>query len=168
MGFACAVVIGLAGGAVGCGGGGRDAKTANVKAGNMPDGEEWRGVYFHPVFGYLHMIEQDTNIVGRWKRTDQSAWGEMSGTKMGNVVHFTWKEHKYGLVGPSSEIKGKGVFVYKMGDNKIGELDGQFGVDDSEVGSDWHCVKQQRMNPDLNSISGDMGGTAPPPASKWE
>ncbi len=57
---------------VACGGG--DAKSANITPGNMPDGETWTGVYYHPVFGYLHMVEQDNGVVGKWKRTDQSAW----------------------------------------------------------------------------------------------
>ena len=43
--------------------------------------------------------------------------------KTGNVLHFTWKEHKYGLVGPAAE-RGKGYFVYKAGENGIAELDG--------------------------------------------
>src|ERR1700722_12423995 len=97
----------------GCDSGG-GAKSAPVTPGDMPAGETWSGVYFHPVYGYLHMLEQDTNVVGKWKRADQSAWGELSGTKVGNVLHFQWKEHKYGLVGPAAESHGKGVFIYKM------------------------------------------------------
>jgi hypothetical protein len=151
----------------GCGGG-QGAKAANIPAGEMPSGETWTGVYFHPVYGRLHMVEQDTNVVGKWKRADSSAWGELSGTKVGNVLHFTWKEHKYGLVGPAAEAHGKGVFVYKMGSEKIAELDGQFGLNDDETGSDWHNVKQVRETPDLGSISGDLGGTAPAGAGKWD
>jgi hypothetical protein len=152
---------------VGCGGG-DGAKSANVTASDMPPGESWNGVYFHPVFGYLHLQEEGTSVVGRWKRADQSAWGELSGTKLGNVLHYTWKEHKYGLVGPAAETKGKGVFVFKLGPNDIPVLEGEYGLNDNETGSDWKCVKQQRMNPDLKSITGDMGGTAPPAAGKWE
>ncbi len=144
------------------------AKTANVPAGEMPTGESWTGVYFHPVYGYLHVTEEGSNVVGRWRRTDQSAWGEMSGTKTGNVLHYAWKEHKIGLVGPSATTEGKGYFVYKMNKENIAELDGQFGLNQDELGSDWHNVKQQRMNPDLKSISGDTGGVAPPAAGKWE
>jgi hypothetical protein len=147
---------------------GGSATAANIKPSGMPEGEQWTGVYFHPVYGYLHLVEQDTNIIGKWKRADQSAWGELSGTKNGNVFHFTWKEHKYGLVGPAAEQHGKGVFVFKIGGNKIPELDGQFGLNDDEVGSDWHNVKQQNVKPDLQSITGDLGGTAPAGAGKWD
>lgn len=144
------------------------AKHAQVTAGSMPEGESWNGVYYHPVFGNLHMLEEGSNIIGRWKRSNQSAWGELSGTITGNVVHFQWKEHQVGMVGASSTTTGRGYFVYKMGKEGIAELDGGYGMNQDEVGSDWHCVKQQRMNPDLKSISGDTGGIAPPAAGHWD
>lgn len=149
-----------------CGPGG-SAKSANVVAKDMPDGESWLGVYFHPTFGYLHLVEEDQNVIGKWQRTDKSAWGRLSGTKTGNVLHFTWEEHKYGLVGPSATVKGRGYFVYKKpGD--IAELDGEYGLDDSEVGSDWHQVKQLRMMPDLNSITGDTPGGSGTPSGGFD
>ena len=147
----------------GCGG--PDGKTANVVAGDMPAGESWTGVYFHPVFGNLHIVEEGNNVVGKWQRTDKSAWGELSGTKVGNVMHFQWTEHKYGLVGPSASVKGKGYFVYKMGPDNIAQLKGEYGIDQDEVGSTWDCVKQMNgkvpAQPDLNSITGETpGGSA--------
>lgn len=146
--------------AAGCGDG-NEPKTAKVASGPMPEGETWTGVYFHRVFGYLHLQEAGANVVGRWKRTDQSHWGELSGTITGNVLRYTWKEHKIGMVGASATTKGKGYFVYKVNKENIGELHGQFGLNDSEVGSDWKNVKQLRMPPDLKSIGGDAEGVAP-------
>jgi hypothetical protein len=147
-------------------------KVATVKASDMPEGESWSGVYFHPVFGYLHMVENGTTIVGKWKRADQSKWGEMSGTKVGNLVHFSWKEHTYGLIGPSAELHGKGLFVYRVeevNNHKTPKLDGQFGLDQDEVGSTWNCIKQERMEPKLESITGDNSATgAPPAAGNWD
>lgn len=144
----------------GCGDG-KDAKSAKVASGPMPEGETWTGVYFHPVYGYLHMIEEGTNVVGRWKRADQSKWGELSGTKGGNVLHYTWKEHTVGMVGASATTHGKGYFQYKMDKEDRPVLDGQFGLNEDEVGSDWHNVKQARMQPDLKSIGGDSEGIKP-------
>ena len=147
-------------GLVGCGDG-AEAKTAKVASGPMPEGESWQGVYFHPVYGYLHMIEEGSNVVGRWKRADQSRWGELSGTKGGNVLHYTWKEHTIGMVGPSATVHGKGYFVYKMDKEDRPMLDGQFGLNEDETGSDWHNVKQARMTPDLKSIGGEGEGIKP-------
>ncbi len=146
--------------AVGCGDG-EGAKSAKVSSGPMPEGESWTGVYFHPVFGYLHMQEEGTNVVGRWKRTDHSHWGELSGTVSGNVLRYTWREHKVGMVGASATTQGKGYFVYKVNKENIGELDGEFGLNDAEVGSNWKNVKQLRMPPDLKSIGGDSEGVTP-------
>jgi hypothetical protein len=138
---------------VGCGGPG--AKFQNIKAGEMPAGESWVGVYYSPVYGYLHLTEQEGNIAGRWKRTDSSHWGEMSGTVEGNVLHYSWKEHSYGAVGPSGDSKGTGYFVYAKGNNNIPEIKGQYSVDEQETSADWNCVKQMNMKPDPTSITGD-------------
>ena len=105
------ISLGLA--ALGCGGG-NEPKTAKVTAGDMPSGQEWSGVYYNQQFGHLHLIEEGTNVVGRWKRTDQSHWGELSGTKQGNLLRFSWKEHKVGMVGASADTEGRGYFVYTV------------------------------------------------------
>ena len=139
----------------------QDAKHAKIPSGPMPENETWTGVYFHPVYGYLHMVEEGSNVVGRWKRADQSKWGELSGTKAGNVLHYTWKEHTVGMVGASATTHGKGYFQYKMDKEDRPILDGQFGLNEDETGSDWHNVKQARMNPDLKSIGGDSEGIKP-------
>src|ERR1700744_2686739 len=120
---------------------GEPPKFGNIKAGEMPQGESWVGVYYNPVYGYLHVVEGDGNVTGRWKRTDSSHWGELSGTTEGNVMHFTWKEHQYGAIGPSSDVKGTGIFVYKTGESAP-ELDGQYALEDSDSVGKWHCVKQ--------------------------
>lgn len=138
--------------------GGPDTKHANVKPGPMPEDQEWAGVYFHPVYGYLHLNEEGANVVGRWKRADQSAWGELSGTKQGNLLRYTWKEHKIGMVGASSTVHGKGYFVYKMDAEGRPVLEGEYGLNDEDSGSDWRQMKQPRMQPDLKSIGGDAEG----------
>lgn len=170
VGALTALALGAMGGVVACGNKAGAGSAANVQAGAMPDGESWVGVYFHPVFGFLHLEEQSDHVVGKWKRADQSAWGEMSGTRQGNVVHFTWKEHKIGMVGPSADSHGKGVFVYKIGANSIPELDGSYGVDENEVGSTWNQIKQKNMKPDLASIPGrpDLAVPVGGAGGKWE
>jgi hypothetical protein len=158
-----AFVVGATSLVAGCGSGGGPA-TANVQAGSLPDGESWQGVYFNQVFGYLHIMDQGDHFVGRWKRTDGGKWGEMSGTVTGNVVHFTWKEHTYGMTGPSATRGGKGYFVYKMGANNIAELKGEYGNGADETGAEWNLVKQKGMKADLDSIKGDVGATDVPAA----
>jgi hypothetical protein len=170
---ACILGVALSTGALACGcGGGQTAKFAQVKAGEMPSGETWVGVYYNQVYGYLHIIQQEGNIVGRFKRTDGSHWGELSGTAEGNVMHFTWKEHKYGGVGPSADSHGSGQFVYKLSadaDKKAPpELDGQYALDDSNDIGDWHCVKQVNMKPDLDSINGKTNDNMGVTPDQWK
>lgn len=167
IGLATAAGVVTAGGALVACGGQEGAKFANVKPGEMPADQTWVGVYYNPVYGYLHVVDNGGNIVGRWKRTDASSWGELSGTAEGNVLHYSWTEHKYGAIGPSSDLHGSGVFVYKMGNDKFGELDGQYAIDgQSDIGN-WHCVKQNNIKPDLNSINGDNPAETPPTQDKW-
>ncbi|MGD0678039.1 MAG: hypothetical protein ABSC94_21710 [Polyangiaceae bacterium] len=149
-------------------GGAQSAKfTVAQKSGELPAGQTWEGVYYNPVYGYLHVVGKEGNLVGRWKRTDSSHWGELNGTADGNVFRFTWTEHKIGAVGPSADAHGTGVFVYKVGENSIGELDGQYAVQDSDAVGDWHCIKQLNVKPDLNSINGDNPAAAAPP-DQWQ
>jgi len=158
---ATSVAIATSGFLVGACDAGTSPKTANIEPGPMPAGESWNGVYFHPIYGYLHLVESGSRIVGRWKRTNQSHWGELNGTVSGNVLRYTWKEHQIGMVGPSATTQGKGYFVYKMDEEGRPILEGQFGLNDNDSGSDWNNVKQARMRPDLKSIGGDAEGVPP-------
>lgn len=123
----------------------------------MPEGEAWSGVYYHPVFGHLHLEEKDGTVVGRWRESDKGKWGELVGTAQGNVIRYTWKSHRYGIIGPAATTEGKGYFVYVIGKSKFPELEGKYGVGDLSFEGDWHCVKQVGKVPDIQSITGNPG-----------
>jgi hypothetical protein len=162
-----AVALAGAGGALpGCGGA-ATPKFGQITAGELPAGEAWPGVYYNEVYGNLNIEEQGGNIVGRWKRTNESAWGELNGTAEGNVLHFTWVEHKYGALGPSADVKGTGVFVYTKGE-AAGELKGQYAIQDSQSVAKWDCVKQIGKKADIQSITGDNPTDAPTKGDKWQ
>lgn len=134
----------------------QSAKTSNVSAGEMPAGGDWTGVYYSPVYGYLHLIAEGNSISGKWRTADGGAWGEMHGTLTGDLMKFEWTEHKIGLVGPSATSKGRGYFKYttpKEGESH--ELVGEWGLKDDESGNSWKAVKQQNMRPDPNSVMPD-------------
>jgi hypothetical protein len=174
-GVGMAAVMAFAGAAlVGCGGGGAAAKFSGIKSSEMPEGETWDGVYYNPVYGYLHLVPNGENIVGRWKRADSSHWGELSGTAEGNVFRFSWTEHRYGAVGPSGDVKGAGVFVYYVPPKKEGqlkaapELDGKYALEESQDIGEWHCVKQLSVKPDLGSINGENPAEPASRGERWE
>jgi len=171
-GLAIALVVVCSGGALGaCGA--APAKFPQVKGTELPAGESWEGVYYNPVYGHLHLVPQGDSVVGRWKRTDSSHWGELSGTIDGNVFHFTWTEHRYGAFGPSGDTHGSGMFIYRLPPTKddsikpIAELDGKYALDDSNEIGDWHCVKQINLKPDLKSINGE-NPVEPAAKEQWQ
>ncbi len=129
---------------------------SNVKAGEMPPGGTWTGVYYSEIYGYLHLIRQGDDVEGRWRTTDGASWGELHGKVQGNLMRYTWKNHKIGLVGPASTQSGKGYFLYtRPHKGEADELHGQWGLDQSDSGNKWDCVKQKGMKPDFKSLLPD-------------
>jgi len=149
---------------LGCGPSKPPAKSANVSPGTMPDGGDWSGVYYSPLFGYLHLEAEGAGVKGRWMRPRKDQWGELEGTADGNLLKFEWSEYIDGLVGPNSKKSGRGYFVYKRpeGDNVDDVIAGEIGRGEDEVGTPWDAVKQRNVEPDLESIGGtgtsDVGG----------
>ena len=146
----------------------RGPKFAERQGGRAAGRRVWPGVYYNPVYGYLHMVQQGDNVVGRWKRTDASHWGELSGTAEGNVMHFTWTEHQYGAIGPSADIKGTGVVRLQEGRGRARARRASTRSTDSHSVGNWNCVKQIDKKPDLNSITGDNPTDAPTKGDKWQ
>ena len=140
------------------------AKTAQIQAGDMPDGADWSGVYFNELYGFLHVIQEGDKVNGKWQRPQKEKWGELHGTATGNVLRFDWTEYKTGVVGPNSQTSGKGYFKYSRpeGDNVDDRIDGEIGYGQDEVGNPWDGIKQRNVKPDLTSIggtgAGDIGG----------
>jgi hypothetical protein len=144
-----------------------EPKTANVVSTPMPGGDKWTGVYQHPVFGELHLVDDYGQVKGKWQRADKSAWGELTGKSDGNVLRFSWAETKYGFVGPAATRKGKGVFVFER-DEKFAYLKGQYGVGEDEIGSKWDNIRLNNRVPNLESITANLPGTAPVSGGNWE
>lgn len=146
-------------GSVACSsGGGEDAATAaNVKGGVMPDGAAWKGVYYSQVYGYLHIMEEGSNAVGRWRTAAGDKWGELTGTIEGDVLRYEWTEHTIGMVGPNATSSGRGYFKYSRpsGEFTNDEIKGEWGSGEDEVGGTWSAVKQKNQDPDFKSVMPD-------------
>lgn len=148
----------------GCKGGTTSAKTADVEPGPMPTAGSWTGVYYSPLFGHLHLVQEGNRVKGKWQRPRKGEWGELEGNADGNLVRFEWTEYVDGLVGPNSRKSGKGYFVYSRppGENVDDEIKGEVGRDEDEVGTAWEAIKQRNVDPDLAAIGGvgaaEVGG----------
>lgn len=147
-----------------CGGsGGSEPKFAQVKPHDMPEGGEWTGVYYSPVYGYLHLTKDGTSVSGRWLTTSGAAWGELHGSATGDVLRYSWTQHKIGQVGRAASSSGRGYFRYVVppGEHVNDELNGEWGTGQSDAGHPWEAVKQRNMMPDPDSVVPDRTDVAP-------
>ena len=130
---------------------------AKVKAGEMPEGEEWSGVYYSQTYGHLHLIEEGGEASAKWRTVNGDKWGEMAGEVNGDLFRFEWTEHTIGMVGPSATSKGRGYFKYIPSETGVDPptIKGEWGLGASEVGHKWTATKQPRQTPDPDSIQPD-------------
>lgn len=135
---------------------------ANVTPGPMPDGGNWRGVFYDQVYGYLHLLKSGNDVNGKWQTSAGDKWGELHGKVDGDLLTFDWVEHRVGMFGPAATSSGKGYFKYVVpkGENVDDELHGEWGLGDSNAGHTWKCVKQRNMEPDPNSVMPDETATS--------
>jgi len=151
-----AVLAPLALTALACGGSSNAPKLAHIKPGDMPENGDWSGVYFSPLYGYLHLVSEGENVHGAWRTASGEKWGEVHGSATGNVFRFEWTERVIGLVGPSSSRTGKGYFVYSIPkEGEAHEIKGEIGLGPDEKGEAWNAVKQTNMKPDPKSVAPD-------------
>lgn len=146
---------------VGCGPAPSGVQLAKVQAGSLPAGETFKGVWYNPVFGDLHMVPQGTAIVGKFKSQSSGVWGKVHGEISGDLIKFEWEEHKTGAIGPGSTRKGKGYFKFVPKEApEQPALRGEWGLGDNEVGGgDWDCIRQKDVEPKLESIGGEADPT---------
>lgn len=140
----------------GCAGDEKEVKHSTLKAGEMPMGGKWSGVYFSQVYGYLHLTEQGNAVTGAWRNAAGDKWGELAGEADGRLLKFEWTEHTIGAIGAGADRSGKGVFLYKIPNEKEPhEIVGEWGLGDNECCGKWDAVKQMNMEPDPKSVRPD-------------
>lgn len=149
------LVLALSGGLVACGPG-NEPKHADVQAGSLPAGEEWDGVYYSPLYGYLHLVSDNKSANGAWRTAAGDAWGELSGQCEGDLFKYEWTERKIGAIGADATKKGHGYFKYtKPKEGEAAKIVGEWGLDESDAGNKWEAVKQIRMEPKPESVKPD-------------
>jgi hypothetical protein len=151
------LLVSLAGfGVAGCGGSNGEPKMANVQPGSMPAGGEWTGVYYSPTYGMLHILAEGDNINGAWRTSAGDAWGELYGKADGDLLKYSWTEHKSGLIGEGATRSGNGYFKYTAPkENEPHEIVGEWGLGESDAGNTWSGIKQNNVEPDPQSVRPD-------------
>lgn len=150
------VALALGGAAVGC------SKpppptTASVRAGDLPPGGDWSGVFYSPLYGHLHLVKEGNSVSGKWRTAGGDKWGELHGEVTGDLLKYKWVEHKIGMVGPGATTEGHGYFKYIVpaDENENHEIKGEWGLERSEIGNTWEAVRQRNMLPNLSSVRPD-------------
>jgi hypothetical protein len=136
---------------IGCGGG----STANIDPGTMPENGTYSGVYFSPQYGEMHLVQNGTAVVGKFKKDERS--GKIQGEADGDVLRFEWTEYKAMVSNRPQETRGHGYFRYMI-DASNGDhvLKGRWGLnDDDSTGGEWNAYKSRTREPDLESLDGE-------------
>ena len=138
-----------------CGNSG-EVKHAQIKVGEMPANAEWQGVYYSPVYGYLHLLVDGKTAQGAWRTGGGDAYGELQGETDGDVLRYTWTQHKIGQVGAEAQSNGKGYFKYSVPkEGEAHKIAGEWGLGESDAGNSWEAVKQTNMQPNPASVKPD-------------
>jgi hypothetical protein len=148
-----AALIALVPLALACGG-----SSSNVKAGPMPDGGNYTGVYFSPQYGEMHMVQNGSAVHGKYKKDERT--GDIQGEADGNLLRFEWTEYKAMISNRPQKTVGRGYFHYIV-DPSNGDhiLKGRWGNGDDEAdGGEWNAYKSRNREPDLESFGGGDGG----------
>lgn len=144
-------------GTIGCSGGG--PKSPILKPGEMPEGASWKGVYYSPIYGNLHLVESGGELKGAWRTVAGDSWGELTGKAEGNLLRYEWVEHRIGMVGPSADRTGHGYFRYFRKRTETtkdpDQIEGEWGLGDSETGNAWKATLQTNLEPDPKSVKPD-------------
>jgi len=133
-----------------------EVKHAQIKAGEMPANAEWQGVYYSPVYGYLHVLVDGKTAQGAWRTGGGDAYGELQGEVDGDVLRYSWTQNKIGQVGAEAQSHGKGYFKYSVPkEGEAHKIAGEWGLGESDAGNTWDAVKQTNMQPNPDSVKPD-------------
>lgn len=137
---------------VGCG-----SSAPEIKAGNMPAGGNFSGVYYSPQYGTMNMIQNGNAVVGEYASDMRS--GKIQGEVNGDLMRFEWTENKAMVSNRATLTKGRGYFRYVI-DPANGDhvLKGEWGLGGQEIGGGpWNAFKAKNKEPKLTEKSSSGG-----------
>ena len=141
---------------VGCGGA---SGGGALKAGPMPEGGDFSGVYHSPQYGDMNLIQSGNSVIGEFKKDERD--GRINGSVEGNLMRFDFVERRALVSNRPMETKGKGYFRYMIDPaTKEHVLKGEWGLDDNMTGGGpWNAWKSLRSKPRLSGGSQSSGSS---------
>lgn len=137
-----------------CGGG-----SSNLRAGNMPEGGSFHGIWQSPQYGNMHLCESGAQVVGDYEKDERH--GRIQGTIQGDLMRFQWEERREMVVGRPTTTRGRGFFRIAKGNDNDWYFQGEWGHDAEETGGGpWNGVRMRRGNPTRCAASSDAQNTS--------
>lgn len=126
---------------LGCGG------SQKPKAGPLPQGAAFYGVWQSPQYGNMHLCQSGKKVIGDYVKHERR--GRIQGTVDGDLLTFQWEDHRELVQGVPQERRGQGYFRIEIGEDGDQYLKGEWGMDDEmSGGGPWNAVKLRRGEPD--------------------
>ncbi|MEM7434192.1 MAG: hypothetical protein AAF436_03500 [Myxococcota bacterium] len=129
------------GAALGCGG------AQMPKAGPLPQGATFYGVWQSPQYGSMHICQSGRQVIGDYAKHERS--GRIQGDLDGDLLTFQWEDKREMIAGHPKTRRGHGYFRIEIGEDGDQYLKGEWGLDEDYTGGGpWNAVKLRRGEPD--------------------
>ena len=126
---------------LGCGG------SQKPKAGPLPEGATFYGVWQSPQYGNMHLCQSGTQVVGDYVKNERA--GRIQGDIEGDLLLFQWEDRRELVVGKPQIRRGRGYFRIEFGEDGDQYIKGEWGMDeDLAGGGPWNAVKLRKGQPD--------------------
>jgi hypothetical protein len=136
--IAIALLLGVI---LGCGG------SQKPKAGTLPAGAAFYGVWQSPQYGNMHLCQSGKQVIGDYVKHERA--GRIQGEVDGDLLTFQWEDHRELVQGKPQVRRGRGYFRIQIGDDGDQYLKGEWGMEDElSGGGPWNAVKLRRGEPD--------------------
>jgi hypothetical protein len=135
--IALALLLGVI---LGCGG------SQKPKAGSLPQGATFYGVWQSPQYGNMHLCQSGKQVIGDYVKHERV--GRIQGDVEGDLLVFQWEDRRELVSGKPQVRRGRGYFRIEIGEDGDHYVKGEWGMDDLTGGGPWNAVKLRRGQPD--------------------
>lgn len=126
---------------LGCGG------SQMPKAGPLPQGATFYGVWESPQYGNMHLCQSGNKVIGDYVKHERA--GRIQGDVDGDLLIFQWEDRRELVAGKPQVRKGRGYFRIQIGEDGDQYIKGEWGMDDElSGGGPWNAVKLRKGDPD--------------------
>ena len=126
---------------LGCGG------SQKPKAGPLPEGATFYGVWQSPQYGNMHLCQSGKQVIGDYVKHERA--GRIQGNVDGDLLVFQWEDRRELVSGKPQVRRGRGYFRIQIGEDGDQYVKGEWGMDDDlSGGGPWNAVKLRKGQPD--------------------